>query len=52
MKKLIEMEEYDSLQDLVLAGYDKFGVLDKFQEQANVPEDIQIFLNELPELRV
>ena len=53
VQKLIEMEEYDNLQDLLLSGYDKFEVvLDKFKEQSNLPEDTQRFLTEIPEFQV
>ena len=46
------MEEYNTLQDLVLAGYDKFDALEKFKGQTNATEDTQAFLNEIPEIQV
>lgn len=48
------MEEFDTLQDLLLAGYDKFDVvLDRLKEQTtSIPEETQNFLKELPELQV
>ncbi|XP_045170494.2 uncharacterized protein LOC123532938 [Mercenaria mercenaria] len=53
VQKLVEMEEFDTLQDLLLAGYDKFDVvLDKLKEQTtSLPEETQTFLKELPELQ-
>ncbi|XP_052810541.1 caldesmon-like [Mya arenaria] len=53
VQKLVEMEELDTLQDLLLAGYDKFDVvLDRLKEQTNtLPEDTQTFLKELSELQ-
>ena len=53
VKKLIESEDYETLQDLLLAGYDKFDpVLDKFEEQSTLPEDAQSFITEIPEFQV
>lgn len=48
------MEEFDTLEDLLLAGYDKFDVvLDKLKEQTtSLPEETQTFLNKLPHFQV
>lgn len=48
------MEELDTLQDLLLAGYDKFDVvLDKLKEQTtSLPEKTQAFLKDLPDFQV
>lgn len=53
VQKLVEMEEFDTLQDLLLAGYDKFdAVLDRLKEQTtSLPDETQNFLKELPDLQ-
>lgn len=51
VQKLVEMGEFDKLEDLMLAGYDKFDVvLAKLQElTTSLPEKTKAFLKELPE---
>lgn len=52
VQKLIETEDYDTLQDILLAGYDKMDpVLDKFKEQSTLSEDAQKFIAEIPEFQ-
>lgn len=51
--KSFEMEEFDAIRDLLLAGYDKFDVvMEKVKEQTtSMSEEKQAFLNELPEFQ-
>lgn len=48
------MEEFDALHDLLLAGYDRFDVVqDALKEQTtSLSEGTQNFLTELPEFQV
>jgi len=54
VQKLIEMEEFDTLQDLLLAGYDKLSVvLDAINIQTtSLPDETQALLKQLPEFQV
>ena len=54
IQKLIESEDYDTLQDILLAGYDKLDpVLEKLTEQqASLSEEAQKFMAEIPEFKV
>lgn len=48
------MGEFEALQDLFLAGYDKFEVVvDKLTEQStSLPDETQNFLKQLPDFKV
>lgn len=50
IQKLLEMEEFETLEELLLAGYDKFDVvLDRLRDQTtNLPEATQTFIKDIP----